>query len=231
MKISHSTFFINHLIILLTIVFVSNIIFAQNTSFKTGIGFSTIYKADETNYYRNKLNHEVNPSFILTYRINWHLGGDWYLAWEPGIVEKSGKVTGLAYGLDAQNNGLFGTMGYKIWNLENSLLLNCDITSFNDVMLNIYLGPGISWNVSDKQQYTYPSYPKTIYPDYPYYVYSPEYYMNNTGPYLNAGVNFQYKRFQMDLRFIKEYSSLLVKGEGYNKSFLFFVMIGYEVLN
>jgi hypothetical protein len=205
-------------------------LFAQHTAFKAGIGFSAIYQTDEVKYYWDKLNHDANPSFILSYRINWHLCGDWYLAWEPGIVEKSGKVTGLAYGLDVQNNDLYMTREYKLWNLENSLLLNCDITSFNNIMMNIYFGPGMSWNVSEKQQYTYPSIPRTKYTDYPFTDSSEDPYFNNTGPYLNAGVNFQYIRFQFDVRFIKELSDLRVNEVGRNRSFLFFIMIGYEVL-
>ena len=201
--------------------------FAQEFGIKAGIGFPTVYETNEVNYYRNKLNHESNPSFILTLRFNWHLVGNLHIAWEPGVIEKSGKITGLALGFDAQYNDVYGYEEYKLWNIENSVLLNYDLYTVKNVKINIYLGPGISWNISDNQQFIASEFPIThYYTDYPYFDYVKP-YINNTGPYITTGINLGYRKFQIDLRYIKEYSDLGVTGIGTHKSYLFCFLVGY----
>ncbi len=202
-------------------------LFAQQIGIKVGIGFPTVYETNEVNYYRNKLNHESNPSFILTLRFNWHLVGNLHIAWEPGVIEKSGKITGLALGFDAQYNDVYGYEEYKLWNIENSVLLNYDLYTVKNVKINIYLGPGISWNISDNQQFIASEFPIThYYTDYPYFDYVKP-YINNTGPYITTGINLGYRKFQIDLRYIKEYSDLGVTGIGTHKSYLFCFLVGY----
>ena len=53
--------------------------------------------------------------------------------------------------------------------------------------------------------------------------------MNNTGLYMNFGINLEYMKFMFDLRYIKEYSNLRVNGTGRYKSNLFCFFIGYEI--
>lgn len=202
-------------------------LFAQQFGIKAGLGFPSIYQSDEINYSRNRLNHESNPSFILSLRLNWHLAGNLYIAWEPGVIEKSGKITGLALGFDSQYNDIYGYRKYKLWNLENSVLMNYDLLTIKGIMVNIYLGPGISWNISDKQTFG-PKISGHPYPDYSYVEYENP-YMNNTGLYINMGINIEYTKFQFDLRYSKEYTNLRVNGVGRYKSYLFCFQIGYEI--
>ena len=195
-------------------------LFAQEFGIKAGIGFSYTYQSDEVNYYRNKLKHESYPSFMLTFRANWHLFGNLYLAWEPGIIEKSGKISGIAYGYDAQYHDLYGYEKYTILNIENGLLLNYYFYKIKNIKLNIYFGPGLSWNVYDKEESPITQYPSFPYQDYPKVDYENPYF-NNAGPYIATGINVGYNKFQFDLRFIKEYSDLGVTGIGTHKSYLF----------
>jgi len=204
----------------------SDRLFAQQFGIKAGLGFPTIYQTDEVNYYRNKLDHKSNPSFIFSLRLNWHLAGNLYIAWEPGVIEKSGKITGIARGFDSQDNDIYGFDGFNLWNLENSVILDYTLFTIKDIMMNIYIGPGISWNISDK-----PTFDAKIargYDDYPYQDYENPYF-NNTGLYLNIGVNLEYANLQFDLRYIKEYTNLRVDGFGRYKSYLFCFLIGYKI--
>lgn len=203
-------------------------LFAQQFSIKAGTGFSSVYQSNENNYYRNKLDHEIDPVFIFSLRINWHLVGNLHLAWEPGVIEKSGKVTGIAIGYDSQDNDIYGYEKYTLFNIENSVLLNYDIIKINDASMNVYIGPGISWNISDKENFVSPESALYQYKDYPYVLYDNPYF-NNSGHYLTTGINMGYKKFQFDLRYIKEYSDLGVSGIGTHKSYLFCFLIGYEL--
>ncbi len=143
----------NIFLILLFISLQVKFLIAQQLDIKAGLGFPSIYKTDEVNYYRNRLNHEFNPSFILSLRLNWHLTGNLFIAWEPGVIEKSGKITGIAKGFDSLYNDIYGYREYKLWKLENSVLLNYDLFTIKNIVVNIYVGPGLSWNISEKQSY------------------------------------------------------------------------------
>ncbi len=207
----------------------SNLLFAQQFGIKAGIGFPSIYKADEVSYYRNRLNHESNPIFILSLRLNWHLAGNFYLAWEPGVIDISGKVTGLAVGLDSENHEIFRYEKYQLWNLENSVLFNYNIFRFKNILVNIYLGSGISWNISDNQKSGL-SQPhiNQYYTDYPYFDYVKP-YINNSGFYLTTGINLQFRQFQLDIRYKKEYYDLGITNVGIHKYYLFSFLIGYAI--
>jgi hypothetical protein len=216
-------------LVFLFVSVLSNCLFAQQFSIKAGTGYPFVYQTSEINYYGNKLDHESNPVFIFSLRINWHLVGNLHIAWEPGVIEKSGKITGNAIGYDAQYNEIFRIYTYTLWNIENSVLLNYDLFKIKDYTINIYLGPGISWNVSDKDGFGISeSSVAYYYNNYNYLDYEDP-YLNNTGPYLAAGTNMYYKRFQFDLRYIKEYSGLGVSTLGTHKSYMFCFLIGYEM--
>ncbi|MGA8264848.1 MAG: outer membrane beta-barrel protein [Ignavibacteriaceae bacterium] len=224
----------NIFLILLFISLQVKFLIAQQLDIKAGLGFPSIYKADEVNYYRNRLNHEFNPSFILSLRLNWHLTGNLFIAWEPGVVEKSGKITGIAKGFDSLYNDIYGYREYKLWNLENSVLLNYDLLTIKNISVNIYVGSGISWNISEKQSYGESEIPSHPYNDYPYTGdshndYSEDPYFNNSGAYLDLGINLQFKKYQLDLRYVKEYSFVRVNSIGRYKSYLFCFLIGYEI--
>jgi len=201
-------------------------LFAQEFGIKAGIGFSYTYQTNEEYFYRNKLKHESDPSFILTFRANWHLVGDIYLAWEPGVIEKYGKITGIAVGYDLQNNVVYGYQEYTLWNLENSLLINYDVATIKDILVNVYIGPGLSINISDNQLYVPP---KTFFINYSDNSYShyDDPFLNDSGPYLTTGINLQYKNFQFDFRFIREYADIGVPSVGTHKSDLYCFLIGY----
>jgi len=47
------------LFVLIIFLSLQSTVIAQHTSYKAGIGFSTIYQRDEINYYRDKLNHII----------------------------------------------------------------------------------------------------------------------------------------------------------------------------
>ena len=203
-------------------------LFAQQIGIKVGIGFPTVYETNEVNYYRNKLNHESNPSLILTFRFNYHIVGNLFIAWEPGVMENTGKITGIAQGVDNQNNGVYGYSEYRMWNLDNSFLLNYDLTRIKEIMVNIYLGTGFSWNLSDKQDFIVPVITYNRFTDFPNYDYGKP-YMNDSGTYITTGINLQYRNFQFDLRYIKDDSKLGIVGIGTHKSYLYSFLIGYEL--
>jgi hypothetical protein len=218
----------NFSLIFIVFVALSSCLFAQEFSVKTGIGFPNVYNTDEVQYYRNKLKHESDPSFIFSLRLNWHLGGNFYLAWEPGIIEKQGKITGIAVGFDSLYNDLYGYDEYKLWNIENSVLLNYDLLTIKDFAINIYVGPGISLGVSDKQTFG-PEIAGKPYTDYPNVDYENPYITNNSGLYLNAGINIKFMHFQFDVRYIKEYSDLWVSSIGRFRSYIFCLLVGYQI--
>ncbi len=203
-------------------------LFAQEFGIKAGIGFSYTYQSDEVNYYRNKLKHESNPSLILTFRFNYHIVGNLFIAWEPGVMENTGKITGIAQGVDNQNNGVYGYSEYRMWNLDDSFLLNYDLTRIKEIMVNIYLGTGFSWNLSDKQDFIVPVITYNRFTDFPNYDYGKP-YMNDSGTYITTGINLQYRNFQFDLRYIKDDSKLGIVGIGTHKSYLYGFLIGYEL--
>jgi len=218
------------LLVFLFLGIISTNLFAQEFGIKAGTGFSYVYQTGEFDYFRNTIRLESNPCFFLSLRINWHLVGNLYLALEPGVIEKNGKVTGINVGQDSQNNVVYGYQEYTLWNLENSLLINYNIAAVKDILLDVYFGPGSSWNVSDKQNLVLPATPIIHYNAYPasYYKYQ---HLTNTGPYIAAGINISYQKFQFDLRYIKEYSDLIINVnpvtlEKY-RSYLFNFLIGY----
>ncbi len=59
--------------------------------------------------------------------------------------------------------------------------------------------------------------------------YSEDPYFNNSGAYLDLGINLQFKKYQLDLRYVKEYSFVRVNSIGRYKSYLFCFLIGYEI--
>lgn len=216
----------NILLVFLLLGILSSSLFAQQFGIKAGIGFSSIYQTDEINYYKDKLKHESDPRFILSLRINWQLVGNLHIAWEPGLIEKSGKITGVAIGYDSQNNDIYGYREYKLLNFDNNILLNYDLVTIKDILVNVYIGPGISWNISDKQTFG-PAISGYPYPNFPTVDYENPYITNNSGFNFLAGVNLEFKRFQFDIRYAKEYSDLWINGIGRYKSYLFCFLIGY----
>jgi hypothetical protein len=220
----------NIFLILLFIGLQVKFLIAQQLDIKAGLGFPSVYKTDEINYNRNRLNHEFNPSFILSLKLNWHLTGNLFIAWEPGVIEKSGKITGIATGFDSQYNDIYGYREYKLWNIENSVLLNYNlfIIKDKDIVVNILVGPGLAWNISDKQQFVAPKQIVHYYTDYPNADYQSPYITNNSGFYLNAGLNLQFKKFQLDIKYLWEYSDLWVNGLGKYRYYLLCFLLGYE---
>ena len=201
-------------------------LFAQEFGIKAGIGFSHDYQVNQDNYYKDKLKHN-ELIFILTFRVNYHLFENLYLAWEPGIIGKSGKITGLALGYDGEYHDIYANQSYKLLNIENSFLLNYNLTTIKSIKLNIYFGPGITWNVYDNEQYSISEF--TIINPYPdrSYIGEVKPYFNDTGTYIATGINLGYNKFQFDLRFIKDYSVFGVDGMGTYKSNIFSFLIGY----
>jgi hypothetical protein len=214
------------LISALIILLPEKLLFAQEVYIKGGVGFYNIY--EENILAGREREIKLNPTPTLSVGLSWDIGNDFLFGSELGLRMKSGRVNYIGLDTSTNSKASYGYIDFYDYNFDIKALLKYNAIKTSVIVVKPYVSSGLSvrfyddfepgtWNYSIVQ----------IPPDGEM---APEIdaLINNSGVFIEAGVECSYKSVLISIQYLFEFFSDQIYNVGDIKTGLLQVNVGYR---